>query len=187
MCFRITRRIRVSDISSLRAWITVFRLAVFACAVHLDHRDITTECAPQRSRERLEHCMGDTRLPFFAALLGALEEIPAVCTTPDPDIADGVDAASVETCFQAMPPEQQALCAPARGAFRELMHAQASVQSAAARLTGELAPVVKPLVLEALCKRIAELPVPVLCTIVAIDQASTTGDLSELTEAMHIK
>jgi hypothetical protein len=128
--------------------------------------------------------MGDTRLPFFAALLGALEEIPAVCATPDPD-AGGIDAISVETCFQAMPPEQQAMCEPTRDAFRELMQTQARVQSAAARLTGELSPVVKPLVLEALIGRLEELPVPILCTIVATDQATTRGDLSDLAEAIH--
>lgn len=131
--------------------------------------------------------MGDTRLPFFAALLGALEEIPAVCTGPDPDIADGVDAVSVEARFQAMPPEQQALCEPARDAFRELMQAQAGVQSAAARLTDQLAPVVKPLALEALFERIRELPAPVLCTMVAADQASASGDLSDLADTIHTK
>ena len=127
--------------------------------------------------------MGDTRLPFFAALLGALDEIPAVCTTPDSD-ADGVDAGSVEACFQAMPFEDQALCEPARDAFRELMQMQANLQAAAARLTDELASVVKPLALEALAESLQKVPATMLCMIVAADRGTIGGDLSDLADVL---
>ena len=127
--------------------------------------------------------MGDLRLPFFAAVFGALDQIPAVCTLPDLD-EDGVDAISVERCFQALPPEEQALCEPARDAFRELMHMQANLRAAAARLTDELSPIVKPLALEALGESLRKVPATMLCMIVATDRATVGGDLSDLADVL---
>lgn len=126
--------------------------------------------------------MGDTRLPFFAALLGALEEIPTVRSVKDDD-PDGVDALSVESNFLAMPLETRAQCEPAWRAFSELVKRQAELHVAAQQLSDQLSPLVQPLVIEALYCKLRQLPVPVLCSIAAADQSTIGGELSGLAEA----